>query len=171
MFQSKTMRLMAVCMIFAMAQMSVAAAAPAAMLYVNGKVTVNGQAGSRSASLFEGDSIATEAGSAGTISLNGVSVLLDPHTAASFDKANLRLQSGGAIVKTTTGMATTVGDVNINPMMITAKYRVSVFGRLVTITSAEGDVKIGLTERTLALQAGQSVTVVCKTCVTDNQDS
>src|SRR5437588_4572380 len=81
------------------------AAAPTAMLYATGKVSVNGAAIARATSVFDGDQIITQGHSAGTVSLNGSSVLVHSDSSVVFSKPAVVVNYGGAVIKTTKSMS------------------------------------------------------------------
>ena len=142
----------------------VMATAPSAILYANGPVSVNGTVVVRSTSVFDGDRIVTRNNAAGTLSMSGTAVLVQGDTAIVFGKAGLQIHYGGASIKTTQGMAASVGDIQVVPLATAVRYRVVEDKGVVNIVALEGNLTIQQGSRNLALAAGNSIILRCGTC-------
>jgi hypothetical protein len=160
------------CLIVSFATASSFATAPTAMLYATGKVSVNGAAIARATSVFDGDQIITQGRSAGTVSLNGSSVLVHSDSSVIFTKSAVVVNFGGAVVKTTQSMGTTSGDVNIATLAPAARYDVVQYNQLVRVTALEGGLKIQQGANSFNLEAGKSIKINCRKCLAvDGTDS
>lgn len=138
---------------------SAIAAAPAGILYASGSVNVNGMSVSRSKAVFEGDVVRTDATSAGTLSYNGSSVLVNGSSSVAIAKNMILIRSGSAAVQTANGLSAQIGNVNVVPKAQTARFRVMHNGNSVTVVALEQDLSINNGTRSMALQAGRTVTV------------
>jgi hypothetical protein len=153
------------CLIVVLTGASSFASAPTAMLYASGKVSVNGAAIARATSVFDGDQIVTQGRSAGTVSLNGSSVLVHSNSSVVFTKSAVAVNFGGAVVKTTNSMGAFSGDVNIATLTPSARYDVVQYSQTVTITAIDGGLKIQQGVNSFTLESGKSVRINCRKCV------
>jgi hypothetical protein len=138
---------------------SAVAAAPTGMLYTSGTVNVNGVAVNRSTAIFEGDIVATNATSAGTVSYNGSSVLVTGNSTISIAKGTVSINSGSAAVQTTQGLMAQIGRITIAPTAQAARFRVVHNGNSVTIAALEQNLNIYDGAKNISLLAGRSITL------------
>lgn len=143
---------------------TVLADAPAAFLEISGKVMLNGKAVRRTASVFSGDSIQTDAGSAGTLMQDGTSVLLMEQSRVRFAKGMVSVEKGGVSVKTSRQMGAQLLDVSVTPGSGVVRFRAFTSGNQVTIAALDGALDIGQAGLVQHLNAGQQVTIRCKSC-------
>jgi hypothetical protein len=133
--------------------------APSAVLYARGDVNVNGNSVNRSISVFDGDTIQTSANAAGTVALKGGSVLVQGNSVVIFGSSGLRLETGGATIKTMKGMSSSVGAFTVVPAETEAQYAVQRGAHGTVITALQGRLNISGAGKDLALAAGNSVTL------------
>jgi hypothetical protein len=148
---------LAVMLVVALISSSAMAAAPAGMLYASGTVNVNGVAVTRSTAVFEGDTVATNANSVGTVSYNGSSVLVNGNSTISISKGTVSISSGSAAVQTSQGLMAQIGRINIAPAAQSARFRVVHNGTSVTISALEQNLNIYDGGRNIQLLAGRTV--------------
>lgn len=147
----------AVMVAVALISSSAIAASPAGMLYASGTVNVNGVAVTRSTAVFEGDTVATNASSVGTVSYNGSSVLVTGNSTISIAKGTVSISSGSAAFQTTQGLMAQIGRINIAPAAQSARFRVVHNGTSVTISALEQNLNIYDGGRNIQLLAGRTV--------------
>jgi hypothetical protein len=122
------------------------------MLHARGAVTLNGNKAPASSAVFAGDTLRTAADAAASISARGSQILLAANTSAVLGDNALQLDSGSAVVTTSTGMTAGVRDLTIGPAKDdTARY---------LIEQAEGRVKIAALEGGLAIRNGSETTTL-----------
>jgi hypothetical protein len=143
---------------------SVLADAPAAFLETSGAVTLNGKAVKHTASVFMGDRIQTDAGAAGTLLQDGTSILLLEQSKIRFESGAIEVERGGVSIKTSRQMGARLLDVAVTPGSSVARYRAYTSGLNVTIAAIDGALDIGQAGMLQHLNAGQSVTLRCKSC-------
>src|ERR1700723_4357889 len=87
-----------------------AADQPAAMLYSHGTALVNGNSIARSAAIFSGDLVQTQADSVANINAPGSSVLVLNESLVQYEGSALKLEHGGVTISTSKLLATRAGD-------------------------------------------------------------
>lgn len=124
-----------------------------------GAVTVNGKPVANTGTLFAGDRIQTGAGSAATLSSQGVVVQMEPNTTTAFNGRSLDVGCGNAMVATSIGTLVRVAGITANPAAQNAtRIQVSQVNGTVKITARDNwaVVNDGRIRQTLA--PGQTVT-------------
>jgi hypothetical protein len=122
------------------------------MLHVRGAVTLNGNKAPATSAVFAGDTLRTGADAAASISARGSQILLAANSAATMGDNALQLNSGSALITTSTGTTAGVRDLTIAPAKDeTARYY---------IEQAEGRVKIAALEGGLAIRNGSDTTTL-----------
>ena len=155
----KTVRVFASLMVVVLAGSLVMADAPSAVLYARGDVNVNGNAVTRSTSVFDGDTIQTSSNAAGTVALKGGSVLVQGNSVVIFGRNGVRVEVGGATVKTMQGMSSSVGAFSIVPSEAAAQYSVMRGSKGTVVTALQGKLVISGPGKNLTLNAGSSMTL------------
>ena len=93
-----------------------AADSNAAMLYISGPPWVNGAHVPRpSSAIFSGDLLQTRSDSVANINQPGSTVRVLADSLVQFEGNSVKIDHGGVTVSTSKGMATTAGDVKVEP--------------------------------------------------------
>jgi len=130
------------------------------MLHARGAVTLNGAKAPASSAVFAGDSLRTGADAAASISARGTQIMLAANTSAVLGDNALRLDSGSAVVTTSTGMTAGVRELSVGPAKDdTARYYIERAEGRVKIAALEGGLAIRNGSETTMLAAGRSMTV------------
>jgi hypothetical protein len=153
-------RLLSILMIVALPVATTLADTNAAMAYVQGTATVNGQQVSHSLALFPGDALQTGARSSASISMKGSSLIVTENSCVTFRDTELSLASGSAQVRTSKGMTARVASLSIAPASAkSAAYEVTRRGAEIRITAVNGPLAISDGKATTLLESGKSLTV------------
>lgn len=142
-----------------LASMSLAETNPSAMMRAR-DASVNGSAVRGSAAVFSGDSIQTSASGAATLASNGSTVLLPANTKLVVGKNSVDLQSGTAMVNTTTGMNMRTLAYVISPANRgTAKFAVTNVNGRVVVAAEHGALMIANGSTKMLVPEGKSETL------------
>jgi hypothetical protein len=146
-----------------------AADSGAAMLYADGAAWLNGNSVPKSSAIFSGDMVQTRSDSGASIHAPGSSITVLGDSLVQFEGASLKVEHGGVAVSTSKAMATTAGDVRVEPASNTwTEFNVSDTDGTVRIVARKGDLKITDDQGTTTLQQGQDTTRDEQSDQTDN---
>jgi ribosome-associated protein YbcJ (S4-like RNA binding protein) len=127
-----------------------------AVLQASGKVQVNGNASRRTTTLFSGDVVETDEGSAANIIAGGSSVLVMSDTALKFLGNGVELTQGGMAIATSEAMTATVDGLTITPAAQKfSKFEVAEDDDTVVIAARQGNVAVSDGQQTSTVQEGQ----------------
>lgn len=137
-----------------------AADSNAAMLYTNGPAWVNGTHVPRpSSAIFNGDLLQTRSDSVANINQPGSTVRVLADSLVQFQGSSVNIDHGGVMVSTSTGMATTAGDVKVNPASNSwTEFNVMDVDGTVHIAARKGNVNVTDGKGTVMLAQGQETT-------------
>ena len=142
--------------LFACAGFGVEGTGAKAVLQASGNVQVNGNASRRTTTLFSGDVVETDAGSAANIIAGGSSVLLLSGTAMKFLGNGVELTQGGMAIATSEAMTATVDDLTITPAAQKfSKFEVAEDDDTVVIAARQGNVAVSDGQQTSTVPEGQ----------------
>ena len=131
----------------------------AAMLYADG-AWLNGSHVPKSSAIFSGDLLQTRSDSAASIHAPGSSVTVLGDSLVEFEGTSLKVEHGGVAVSTSKGMATTAGNVRVEPTSRGSwtEFNVTDTDGTVRIAARKGDLTITDDKGTATLQQGQETT-------------
>ncbi|HEU5451492.1 MAG TPA: hypothetical protein VFU76_05875 [Terriglobales bacterium] len=132
-----------------------------AMMYVNGRATLNGNGILRTSAIFSGDKLQVPTDSSVTIASAGTSVIVAPGSSIEFGGDQVRLAGRSAVsITTSKGMAAVIDKVKIVPASGSGKYQVARVGGMVVIAAKQGVVNVadGAMMRTVAEGASTTIT-------------
>jgi hypothetical protein len=137
-----------------------AAETNAAMLYTNGTAWVNGAHVPRfSSAIFSGDLLQTRSDSIANITLTGSSITVLADSLVQFEGSSLNIEHGGLTVSTSKGVATTAGDVKVQPASSAwTEFNVTDVDGTVRIAARKGDLLISDDTGSFTLPQGQETT-------------
>ena len=137
-----------------------AADSNAAMLYTNGPAWVNGSHVPRpSSAIFSGDLLQTRSDSVANINQPGSTVQVLSDSLVQFQGSFVNIDHGAVRVATSTGMATTAGDVKVAPVSNDwTEFNVTDVDGTVRIAARKGDVTVTDGKGTVTLAQGQETT-------------
>jgi hypothetical protein len=136
-----------------------AADSGAAMLYAHGAAWVNGAHVPASSAIFTGDLVQTRSDSGANINAPGASITVLGDSLVKFEGSSLNIEHGGVAVATSKGVATTAGDVRIEPASKAwTEFDVSDVDGTVRIAARKGDLTITDDNGTATLAQGQQTT-------------
>ena len=149
-----------------------AAEQPAAMLYSHGAALLNGNSIARSAAIFSGDLVQTQADSVANINAPGSSVLVLNESLVQYEGSTLKLEHGGVTISTSKLLATRAGDVTVAPSAsVWTEFEVRDVDGRVQIAARAGDLTISDATGTTILAQGQQTTREASDSQVDNHDS
>ena len=154
----KTLRqsLLLILVLFACAGFGVEGTGAKAVLQASGNVQVNGNASRRTTTLFSGDVVETDEGSAANIIAGGSSVLLLSGTAMKFLGNGVELTQGGMAIATSEAMTATVDGLTITPAAQKfSKFEVAEDDDTVVIAARQGNVAVSDGQQTSTVPEGQ----------------
>ena len=137
-----------------------AADSNAAMLYTSGPAWVNGAHVPRpSSAIFSGDLLQTRSDSVANINQPGSTVRVLSDSLVQFEGNSVKIDHGGVTVATSKGMATTAGDVKVEPASSAwTEFNVTDVDGTVRIAARKGDVTVSDGKGTVTLAQGQETT-------------
>jgi hypothetical protein len=136
-----------------------AADSGAAMLYAHGAAWVNGAHVPTSSAIFTGDLVQTRSDSGANINAPGASITVLGDSLVKFEGSSLDIEHGGVAVATSKGVATTAGDVRIEPASKAwTEFDVSDVDGTVRIAARKGDLTITDDNGSATLAQGQQTT-------------
>jgi len=149
-----------------------AAEQPAAMLYSHGAALLNGNSIARSAAIFSGDLVQTQADSVANINAPGSSVMVLNESLVQYEGSTLKLEHGGVTISTSKLLATRAGDVTVAPSAsVWTEFEVRDVDGRVLIAARKGDLTISDDTGTTILAQGQQTTREASDSQVDNHDS
>src|SRR3954471_11840827 len=140
-------------------------AATAAMLRSNGGVSVNGSPVTPVTTVFAGDRIETAPNAAGSITVNGSSLLLNENSSMVFNGEGMDFQCGGGTIRTTQGLTSRYGRMLVKPANDAARYRVQQTGATLQVSALEGNLSLNDGVKSFNLVAGNSMNIPYNGCV------
>jgi len=141
------------------AQMMLAGETASAMLYTNGAAWLNGSEVPKSAAVFSGDLLQTQADSTASIQSKGSNVMVLADSLVKFDVATVELEHGAVRVTTSRGLATRAGDVTVKPATDSwTDFQVTDVDGRVQIAANKGDVTVQDDKGTTTVTQGQQTT-------------
>jgi hypothetical protein len=136
-----------------------AADSNAAMLYTSGPAWVNGAHVPRPSSAISGDLLQTRSDSVANINQPGSTVRVLSDSLVQFEGNSVKIDHGGVTVSTSKGMATTAGDVKVEPVSSAwTEFNVIDVDGTVRIATRKGDVTVSDGKGTVTLAQGQETT-------------
>src|ERR1700694_35772 len=136
-----------------------AARRPAAMLYSHGTALLNGHSIARSAAIFFGDLVQTNADSAANINAAGSIVLVLNDSLVQYQNDAVKLEHGGISVSTSKSLATRAGDITVSPAAsVWTEFEVRDVDGKVHIAARKGDLTIHDESGTTTLAQGEQTT-------------
>lgn len=136
-----------------------AADSASAMLYTNGAAWLNGSAVPKSAAVFSGDLVQTQADSTANINAAGSSVMVGSDSLVKFEGPAVQIEHGSVRVATSRGLATTAGEVTVKPAGNGwTEFQVTDVDGQVQIAASKGDLSIQDQQGTTTLTQGQQTT-------------
>ena len=142
--------------LFACAGFGVEGTGARAVLQASGKVQVNGNASRRTTTLFSGDVVETDEGSAANIIAGGSSVLVMSGTAMKFLGNGVELTQGGMAIATSEAMTATVDGLTITPAAQKfSKFEIAEDDDTVVIAARQGNVAVSDGQQTSTVPEGQ----------------
>jgi len=151
----------AICCLLALAFPArvLAADSAEAMLYTSGSAWVNGSQAPKSAAMFTGDLLQTQADSTASIQANGSSVMVQADSLVKFEGPAVEIEHGGVRVTTSRGMAARAGDVTVKPAGNSwTEFQVVDVDGQVQIAANKGDVTVQDDQGTTTVTQGQQTT-------------
>jgi hypothetical protein len=149
----------AICTVVMLLPFSAFAADATALVYINGKATINGLGMGRATWLFSGDRLETTAGAV-TIRANGTTVLVPENTRLIFNGNSIRLDKGTAEITTTRRMTARAGNLRIKPMGDSARYQIAQLGETIEVIARSGALSIHDGKSSILLPEGSSISSV-----------
>jgi hypothetical protein len=144
---------------FSCASLGVQSSSARAVLNASGKVQVNGNASRQITTLFSGDVVETDEGSAANIIAGGSSVLVMPGASVKFLGNGMELTEGGMAIATSEAMTATVEDLIITPAgQKLSKYEIAEDEDTVVIAARQGNVAVSDGPQTSTVPEGQQTT-------------
>jgi ribosome-associated protein YbcJ (S4-like RNA binding protein) len=135
--------LLLILVLFACAGFGVEGTGAKAVLQASGNVQVNGNASRRTTTLFSGDVVETDEGSAANIIAGGSSVLVLSGTAMKFLGNGVELTQGGMAIATSEAMTATVDGLTVTPAAQKfSKFEVAEDDDTVVIAARQGNVAV-----------------------------
>jgi ribosome-associated protein YbcJ (S4-like RNA binding protein) len=148
--------LLLILVLFACAGFGVEGTGAKAVLQASGNVQVNGNASRRTTTLFSGDVVETDEGSAANIIAGGSSVLVLSGTAMKFLGNGVELTQGGMAIATSEAMTATVDGLTITPAAQKfSKFEVAEDDDTVVIAARQGNVAVSDGQQTSTVPEGQ----------------
>src|SRR5438552_11350610 len=137
-----------------------AADSTAAMLYTTGTAWVNGAHVPRASSaIFSGDMLQTRSDSVANINSAGSSITVLSNSLVQFEGSGVKIEHGAVAVSTSKGMATTAGDVKVEPASSAwTEFNVTDVDGTVRIAARKGDVTVSDGKGSVTLAQGQETT-------------
>jgi ferric-dicitrate binding protein FerR (iron transport regulator) len=135
------------------------AAGPGGILYASGQVSVNGERAQHATSVFAGDKVQTAPGSSATVSLIGTQVAIPSETSVLMKDGMVELGCGSTSVRTQNGMGVHAGAADVVPTDKIARYAVVQTPEKLEVTSESGSVTVRTAEKSVIVNAGQSVSM------------
>jgi len=172
MMRALNLKILSCMMVMIFAAAVFAAEQPAAMLYSHGAALLNGNSIARSAAIFSGDLVQTQADSVANINAPGSSVLVLNESLVQYEGSTLKLEHGGVTISTSKLLATRAGDVTVAPSAsVWTEFEVRDVDGRVQIAAREGDLTISDATGTTILAQGQQTTREASDSQVDNHDS
>jgi hypothetical protein len=172
MMRALTLKILSCMMVMIFAAAVFAAEQPAAMLYSHGAALLNGNSIARSAAIFSGDLVQTQADSVANINAPGSSVLVLNESLVQYEGSTLKLEHGGVTISTSKLLATRAGDVTVAPSAsVWTEFEVRDVDGTVQIAARAGDLTISDATGTTILAQGQQTTREASDSQVDNHDS
>jgi hypothetical protein len=138
---------------------ALAADSASAMLYTNGATWLNGNEVPKSAALFAGDLVQTQAESTAHISATGSSVMVLSDSLVKFEGPAVEIEHGSVRVATSHELATKAGEVTVKPAGSSwTEFQVADIDGTVQIVASKGDLTIQDQQGTTTLSQGQQTT-------------
>lgn len=131
----------------------------AAILDVNGSVTLNGAQIGSSTSIFVGDRLEIPRSSAASINRSGSSVVVRPNSSIRYEQSNIEITSGAARISTSDGMSARMGQITISPTSGVAKFDVGRVDNVLFVASRGGDLTLNNSGRITTLESGATTTL------------
>jgi ribosome-associated protein YbcJ (S4-like RNA binding protein) len=148
--------LLLILVLFACAGFGVEGTGAKAVLQASGNVQVNGNASRRTTTLFSGDVVETDEGSAANIIAGGSSVLVLSGTAMKFLGNGVELTQGGMAIATSEAMTATVDGLTVTPAAQKfSKFEVAEDDDTVVIAARQGNVAVSDGQQTSTVPEGQ----------------
>ena len=147
------------------------AAATAAMLRSKGGVSVNGAPVTPVTTVFSGDRIETAPEAAGSLTIGGSSLILDPNSSMVFSGQSLDFYCGGGTVQANQGMTARYGNTFVRPAKDSARYQVHQAGAVVRVAALDGDLTVTEGARNFTVPSGSSMNVAYTGCSQIAQNS
>jgi ribosome-associated protein YbcJ (S4-like RNA binding protein) len=142
--------------LFACAGFGVEGTGARAVLQPSGKVQVNGNASRRTTTLFSGDVVETDEGSAANLIAGGSSVLIMSGSAMKFLGNGVELTQGGMAIATSEAMTATVDGLTITPAAQKfSKFEVAEDDDNVVIAARQGNVAVSDGQQSSTVPEGQ----------------
>lgn len=172
MMRALNLKILSCMMVMIFAAALFAAEQPAAMLYSHGAALLNGNSIARSAAIFSGDLVQTQADSVANINAPGSSVLVLNESLVQYEGSTLKLEHGGVTISTSKLLATRAGDVTVAPSAsVWTEFEVRDVDGRVQIAARAGDLTISDATGTTVLAQGQQTTREASDSQVDNHDS
>ena len=172
MMRALNLKILSCMMVMIFAAALFAAEQPAAMLYSHGAALLNGNSIARSAAIFSGDLVQTQADSVANINAPGSSVLVLNESLVQYEGSTLKLEHGGVTISTSKLLATRAGDVTVAPSAsVWTEFEVRDVDGRVQIAARAGDLTISDATGTTILAQGQQTTREASDSQVDNHDS
>jgi len=172
MMRALNLKILSCMMVMIFAAAVFAAEQPAAMLYSHGAALLNGNSIARSAAIFSGDLVQTQADSVANINAPGSSVLVLNESLVQYEGSTLKLEHGGVTISTSKLLATRAGDVTVAPSAsVWTEFEVRDVDGRVQIAARAGDLTISDATGTTILAQGQQTTREASDSQVDNHDS
>ena len=172
MMRALTLKILSCMMVMIFQAALFAAEQPAAMLYSHGAALLNGNSIARSAAIFSGDLVQTQADSVANINAPGSSVLVLNESLVQYQGSTLKLEHGGVTISTSKLLATRAGDVTVAPSAsVWTEFEVRDVDGRVLIAARKGDLTISDDTGTTILAQGQQTTREASDSQVDNHDS
>ena len=172
MMRALNLKILSCMMVMIFAAALFAAEQPAAMLYSHGAALLNGNSIARSAAIFSGDLVQTQADSVANINAPGSSVLVLNESLVQYEGSTLKLEHGGVTISTSKLLATRAGDVTVAPSAsVWTEFEVRDVDGTVQIAARKGDLTISDATGTTILAQGQQTTREASDSQVDNHDS
>lgn len=153
---SRSVRILALMLVFAFPLSLFSAETHAAMVFATGAASLNGAALPRSTAVFAGDLLETSKDSAIIINANGSTIQVGGNSSLQFQGDAINLNSGIAQITTHNGMRVEASAITIAPNRNEAKYQVSHLPGKVTVAALSGSVSVLHGGATDVVDAGQS---------------
>ncbi|HZQ92215.1 MAG TPA: hypothetical protein VFA60_10520 [Terriglobales bacterium] len=129
----------------------------AAMLFPQGKVTVNGTPLMRSTALFAGDKVSTGEQGTVTLSMPGSAVQINSQSEVQYDAGQLRVSTGSVLVNTQRGLKAQLLNLTVTPDNPKARFNLGQRNDKVVIAALEGAVRVSDGKSEMLLQPGKAI--------------